>query len=348
MLYKKSDSQIWWSDLRHNGRRIRQTTGELDKSKAQERENEFQITLWRAGPAVKGNTWSQAVTKWVSVEPRSDSELYSLVKFSNHFADRALADITPDDIATALAFCKTASTHTRYNNMIAAILKLSGIKLALVKRKDKKTKPREWITHEQWKKLRALLPPHLKAMATFAIETGLRQANVLGLEWSRVDLERKVVWVEGEDTKSDKPIRVPLNERALAVLVSQAALPLYKKASGPSPFVFLFRGRPVKRVKTSFNAACIKAGVPDFTWHGLRHTWATWHVQHGTPIEVLKDLGGWSDLRMVMNYAHHAPSHIASYADNTKPKPKAKTQNNPTRAPQKTTGRCSKTATARA
>jgi integrase len=77
--------------------------------------------------------------------------------------------------------------------------------------------------------------------------------------------------------------------------------------------------------KTGFQAACIRAGLghydernkyQGFTWHGLRHTWATWHVQNETPLDVLQKLGGWSDLRMVMNYAHHSPGHLARFANN--------------------------------
>lgn len=48
----------------------------------------------------------------------------------------------------------------------------------------------------------------------------------------------------------------------------------------------------------------------------LRHTWASWHIQNGTPIHVLQELGGWSDIRMVQRYAHLAPGHLACYADN--------------------------------
>jgi integrase len=57
-----------------------------------------------------------------------------------------------------------------------------------------------------------------------------------------------------------------------------------------------------------------------FTWHGFRHTWATWHVQNGTPLDVLQKLGGWSDLRMVMNYAHHAPGFAAGFVGNNRKK----------------------------
>jgi hypothetical protein len=56
-----------------------------------------------------------------------------------------------------------------------------------------------------------------------------------------------------------------------------------------------------------------------FRWHDLRHTWASWHVMAGTPLEVLQKLGGWSSLAMVLRYAHLAPDHLAGYADNARP-----------------------------
>ena len=143
---------------------------------------------------------------------------------------------------------------------------------------------------------------------------------MLGLTWSRVDLERKTVWVEANEMKADKAIAIPLSKEALDVLIAQ---------EGQHPeFVFTFRGKPIKEVKTAFQAACIRADVGrvvdgrylGFTWHGFRHTWATWHIQNGTPVEVLQKLGGWSDLRMVMNYSHHSPGYLAGFADNTRSK----------------------------
>lgn len=124
--------------------------------------------------------------------------------------------------------------------------------------------------------------------------------------------------------KGDVALAVPLNDAAAAVLVAQQGL--------HDIWVFPYRGKPIGEVKTAFIAACLRAGVgtvtmkdghsryEGFTWHGLRHTWATWHVQNGTPIEVLQKLGGWSDLRMVMNYARLAPGHLASFANNNRKK----------------------------
>ena len=58
-----------------------------------------------------------------------------------------------------------------------------------------------------------------------------------------------------------------------------------------------------------------RAGIESFRWHDLRHTWASWHVQKGTPLHALQELGGWSDIRMVQKYAHLAPEHLAEYAE---------------------------------
>lgn len=324
-LYKQPGSEVWWASVSVPGHpRLRRSTGEVDRVKAQRVHDELKASLWKVDPALKGRTWGKAVSKWLSVQDRSDSELLSLAKFARAYKDRPLSAVTPESIDEALSFCKTPGTYMRYRTMIAAILNLSDVKLNLVRRKNKKTKPREWITHEQWEKLYAELPKHMRPMALFSVLTGLRQANVLGLEWSRVDMARKVVWVEAEDMKADEAISIPLSKEALAVL---------KTVQGQHPqFVFTFRGKPIKEIKTAFRAACLRAAAPaedggavddrlaSFTWHGLRHTWATWHIQNGTPVEVLQKLGGWADMRMVMNYAHHTTGYLAGYADNTRKK----------------------------
>ena len=321
-LYKRPGSTIWWAAITLPGRRrLRRSTGETDEVAAQRREDEFRVELWNEAPVISGATWGRAVDAWVAAEERSDSELLSLTKFGRAFPDRLLKDVTPEAIDKALTFCKTAGTYTRYRTMLAAVLNKADVKIKLLSRKDKKKKTRQWLTHVQWAALYAELPPHMKPMAEFAIGTGLRQANVLQLTWGRVDLDRQLVWVEAEDMKADQAISIPLSKEALHVLVAQ-------KDQHPE-FVFTYRGRPIKEIKTAFIGACIRSGLgrvdpqgryQGFTWHGFRHTWATWHMQNGTPIEVLQKLGGWSDLRMVMNYAHHSPTHLASFANNTKEK----------------------------
>ena len=312
------DSQVWWVDITLPGRpRLRKSTGTTDRLAAEQIHDVLQAELWATTPGLTGRTWYSAVTEWCDVPGRGDPDKSRMAFFNTKFKDRPLRDVTRADLIAALAFCKTPANYNRYRSCISAILHLVQEnewidKVPKLPVKPVATEPRQWITHDQWERLRVELPPHLQAAATFAITTGLRQSNVLGLRWDHVDLVRRLAWIEGNAAKSGKPIAVPLAEDAVAVLQS---------VQGQHPeFVFTFRGKPIAEIKTAFMAALRRAELVGFTWHGLRHTWATWHIQAGTPIEVLKALGAWRDLRMVLNYAHHSAGHLAGYADNIKKK----------------------------
>jgi len=55
--------------------------------------------------------------------------------------------------------------------------------------------------------------------------------------------------------------------------------------------------------------------IPAAVWHDLRHTWASWHVQAGTPLHVLQELGSWECVEMVRKYAHLASDRLAQHVD---------------------------------
>ena len=119
----------------------------------------------------------------------------------------------------------------------------------------------------------------------FSLETGLRRANVVGLEWSQVDLVRRTAWIHPDQAKARKAIAVPLSGAAVIVIREQ----LGKHQT----HVFSYRGHPVTQVNTkAWKAGLGRAGIENFRWHDLRHTWASWHVQAGTPLYVLQELGG--------------------------------------------------------
>lgn len=343
-IYKQPSSPNWYANIEvPSVPRLRRSTGTADRKEAQRIHDQWKAELWALRPADvgPGHSWSEAVELWLDQEERSESELLSLAKLGKRYPDRGLDKCTAESFEQALDFCKTAGTYTRYRTMVTAILNLAATKKwiaavpVIAQKKDKKKKRRDWITRDQWKRLYAELPPHLKVSAEFALETGMRQANVLGLRWEQVDLDRCFAWVEAEDTKDDDALPVPLSDRAVQILKDQKARvdvveAVAKKLLGlaTKDYVFTFRGKPISDVKTAFMAACKRAGLGEhrkvdgktqwvgFTWHGLRHTWATWHVQNGTPLDVLQKLGGWSDLRMVQNYAHHSPGHLARFANN--------------------------------
>jgi integrase len=67
--------------------------------------------------------------------------------------------------------------------------------------------------------------------------------------------------------------------------------------------------------KIPWRAALQRAGIANFRWHDLRHTWASWLVQNGTPLYDLQEMGGWKSSEMVRRYAHLAPAQMARHAE---------------------------------
>jgi hypothetical protein len=65
----------------------------------------------------------------------------------------------------------------------------------------------------------------------------------------------------------------------------------------------------------AWRQALDRAGIQDFRWHDLRHTWASWHVQNGTPLFAQQELGGWQSSEMARRYAHLSAEHLTPYAD---------------------------------
>jgi integrase len=65
---------------------------------------------------------------------------------------------------------------------------------------------------------------------------------------------------------------------------------------------------------TAWRAALKRAGIEDFRFHDLRHTWASWLIQAGVPLSALQEMGGWESIEMVQRYAHLAPNHLTEHA----------------------------------
>jgi integrase len=114
--------------------------------------------------------------------------------------------------------------------------------------------------------------------------------------------------VHPDQAKARRAIAVPLNGDAVAIV--------RRRIGQHATHVFNFRGQPIRQVSTkAWYQALERAGIIDFRWHDLRHTWASWHVQNGTPLFVLQELGGWESPLMVRRYAHLSAEHLAPYAD---------------------------------
>lgn len=274
------------------------------------------------------------VLQWCKADHRGMPDIQAIGKFMKAYGDKPLAVAANDrnGIDRALrSFVKTPGNYTRYRNRLHAIFQMAmdeGLIVEVPKLKKweaLRTPSFQWVRKDVLPSLLRELPEHQRAMVLFAVHTGWRQANVLQLTWDRVDLQRRIAWVHAIDTKANKTISTPLNDTALAVLQGQTGQ--------HEEFVFTYRGHPINEIKTAFQKACVRAGLGEFItegksrryiglrWHDLRHTFASWHAQSGTPPQVIKELGGWSSMAMVERYMHLAPSFTASFANNIKQEP---------------------------
>ena len=314
---------VWWIDVRTpTGERVRRTTGTANKALAQEFHDRFKAELWRIGNLGEKprRTWNEAVVRWIkekSHKATAKEDINMLRRLDPFLRGKDLNTITRATI-DAITDKKLASgcsnaTVNRTLALLRAILRKCADEWEWLDRAPKVRMLREskrrirFLTREEAQRLLSELPEHLADMAVFSLATGLRAANVTGLQWSQVDLTRQLAWIHPDQAKARKAIAVPLNAEALAVVS--------KQVGKHRTHVFSFRGKPVRWVSTkAWHGALERVGIEDFRWHDLRHTWASWHVQNGTPLYALQELGGWESPEMVRRYAHLGAEHLAPFA----------------------------------
>lgn len=333
-LYKRKNSVLWWVRIGIDGREVRRTTGTADKRRAEEFEAKLKTELWRQSrmgerPRYR---WEQAVTRWLTERahlPSIGDQKIHLRWLRRHLDGKLLNDITRDALDTVSRTRKAEgvsnATVNRTLEVIRAILRCAmrewgwlDVTPAVRMLPEPKRRIR-WLTREEADRLLACLPEHLAEMARFSLATGLRKDNVVSLEWPQVDLARRIAWFHSDQTKNKKALSVPLNAESILVLRRQTgkhATRVFTYRPGSKKGKPVRLARPVDQVNTkAWHKALIRAGIKDFRWHDLRHTWASWHVQAGTPLQVLQELGGWSSYEMVLKYAHLSAGHLADYAE---------------------------------
>lgn len=157
-----------------------------------------------------------------------------------------------------------------------------------------------FLTEEEITNLLEACPGYLRDIVECAINTGMRKGEILWLKWDQI----RNGFIYLHKTKTDEARQIPIND-ALEAMFKR----IRKEQHLTSKYVFMYLGKPVDDVKGSFNTAIKKAGIVDFTFRDLRHTFASQLIMKGGTLKDIQELLGHSTMTMTLRYAHLTQEH---------------------------------------
>lgn len=316
MLYKRPDSKYWHVKLKHRGGVLRKSTRCTRKKDAERVQEQWRRHL-EAQRKRSAHTFGDAAIRWLDEKKQKrslESDLSIISWFQPRIENLLLSEITRD-VIEQLREAKRAegvkdSSVNRYMALLRSILKRAKDDWEWIDTIPKvpmyattSAGPR-FLSWSQWLSLAIELPPHLQGPAWFAVSTGLRAAAIRSLRWGWIS--RDGVRFPPEVMKSGKWLSIPLSQDAWYTLALEwQRAGIGSKLADSCVFVN-HTGSPWagKFSTRAWQKACDRAGLAGTRFHDLRHTWASWHAQKGTPMNVVQKLGGWSTYEAMQIYAH--------------------------------------------
>lgn len=332
-MFKRNDSNVWWTSFRYKGKRIQQSLDTSNKKLAQAIEAKIRTEVVEGTYFEKrighNKSFNALMDKFMEeYAPTVSKNMQSAYKYylknlSKFFGNPRLDSIKPKLIAGYKVHRRgegaSASTINRELYMLSKAFNLAVKEWEWLNDNpvSKVTKEREcnerdrWLSDKEEKELLGNCPEWLRHIITFDLHTGLRQDELLSLQWSRVDFPRRTILIK--DTKNGKPKVLPLNVVALDILEVKSRVRSVK-----NDLVF-FSGNGTKinrsNLKRTLKKVLERAGIENFRFHDLRHTFATRLVQRGEDIYKVAKLMGHKDIRMTQRYAHHSSESLRSGVD---------------------------------
>ena len=308
----------------HNGKYYRRST-ETDNRKLARRifdkvKGEVATGKWFEKPAGEGLTFNDladkymteysAVNKTASTHKR-DKSLFK--QLQSTFGECYITDITPAMISDYKVKRRSDGVSPRTINYELTVMSHAfniGIRewdLATDNPVKKVSKERvnnqieRWLTLDEEARLLNVSPKWLQDIIVFAINTGMRQSEILDLKWKQIDMDRKTITIS--EQKNHCTDTLPFNATVMSILSDK-----YCADTDPDSYVFpnkAFNRKGNRDLLIAFSNALKKANVHNFRFHDLRHTFATRLVQNGVDLYTVQKLGRWKTVVMVQRYAHH-------------------------------------------
>jgi integrase len=176
-----------------------------------------------------------------------------------------------------------------------------------------------FLNEDEILKLLDACPDYLRNIVECALNTGMRKGEMLSLKWNQI----RNGFIYLDKTKTMEPRQIPVND-TLKVLFKSVR----KEHGFKSKCVFLYDGqiietktgnvrkpkknaeaKPVTEIKRSFSSALKRAGIVDFRFHDLRHTFASQLIMKGGTLKDVQELLGHKTMTMTLRYAHLTQEH---------------------------------------
>ncbi|MED5546087.1 MAG: site-specific integrase [Pseudomonadota bacterium] len=308
-LYQRPGSPFWQYSFTVNGVRFRGSTGCTGKREArivevQERtkasERKTYADAWRLRDCL-GAYWQEHGKHQQS----RDFIEHKLAVISKHLGPNTMiADLTNADMIEYQAKrrgegLQAHSVNRDFNCLRAALnharvlhgQKVPEIAWNRIRAKEPPNRTR-FLSQEEYHELLSVCDEALAKIVRFAVATGLRKANILKLDWREVDLTSGLITVI---VKGDKTHTVRMTGQVRAMLSTDTTR----------------KGRvfDTKNFRKKWDKAVTDAELEDFTFHDLRHTFASWARMAGADLADICEALGHSSVTVTMRYAHIEPAH---------------------------------------
>lgn len=325
---RKDGTQAWYYDFMHNKVRYRGVGGvtktqaqrTLDKVRSKVLSGEYELENKVKNPRIE--VFAETYLKRRQYLRSRKRDAYSVKHILDHFRGKVLSQIKPADIEDYIAKRREFGiSNATINRELACLKRMYNL---AIKWGDAKRNPTNdirfleeppgrtrFLSQEEAAKLVASCSTHLRPIVITALNTGMRLSEILGLTWDCVFIENAIdPYVALTATKNNKARYVPLNNDVVEVFTEL-------KKNQVSQYVFLStHKKQLKSVRKPFETALKKAGILNFRFHDLRHTFASHFVMNGGDLLTLKEILGHHSMKMVERYAHLAAAHKSKQVNN--------------------------------
>jgi len=315
-ILQRKGREGWWVRIIHNGRERwhkcdnkSQAKTLYGRLKAEHREGKYfekpKVVPFRdvvldylqtveARRKRKGDDQSR-INRWLTAFGDQDTNTVTVRQIEKVLTDLQNQGMQPATLVRHLTVLKAALNRAKRLGLIkenpACLVTTPRVNNELVR----------YLTPEQETTLLNHVPEKYRSVVVMALNTGLRQGELLRLTWADIDWNVGVLTIH--ETKAGERRRVPMNSIVVGLLSSlkSEAQPI------PTDRLFPFTARYVRR---TFDQAVKTAGLTPFRFHDLRHTFASRLAMQGANDRTLMALGGWKSPAMLGRYAHLSPTHL--------------------------------------